>query len=1156
MRKFPAIIRATASVFLAFILTFQLSIGTALAERDSVARTRIRFSPINLFAPGLPSIPTYRTSVPTLVPSLESQMAAMELAIENAPSAEEAARIAPLPKDIGKLAGQKHRIYRTEGTTDADRRFVLDREIPLDQITADNPEVHMIDPAKELRIVYNPAAKELEVQRYTKINGVDTLTDGHMFPNIEITTQPGNHILQDANSIMFATTEGVRAILGIDLSQYVFKASMPSSLLIETPVGRTISKIEYVNPGSTPRHAVNTNEILDADLGLTLNGDEDKLHIISRRELITRLGLWKTVQLYMLSLANPDIDNAHVVAKALSQNVEEVGAFISARDNLLERGEGSDLMNAALANMARNTDFVSQSSLISRSASGSNSFETLAQSPRHVFGATGEWIQNFSQIESRRLADVAAGQSPKPWKEYLIDSIRNPDPEVSEALAEAAEKQPEIVLSKTKNIINTVKKLATPKRMLLLAAFFAFDIANIQTQGAPVRLAMSALTNMFSWAMEVPGIGKLISQFESLPGYLQEPWALSRLAVATAAVLALRPLSMIAAQRYARTQGNDWSQKKAFFTYGLRLYSRVVYPVQKLFWEKIARQHQLYAALKAGLSPLNSAAWVNPFSGNSNDSSSDRLESAVQEEAVRKSRAMILAAAIVSEKSRSEGNPIDPTTLMLLLKAPQGEAAQTLLSALGTATGESMWMDVTNQTISALAKLTDGGAGEIDEQSMQEYHTIFSRIAHELRSQSELAQGSRIGHARVVLQQFVRSRYLEFKRMTSKNIIPFMFFGLPQFRIYETYSNAEVDDSTADIAEHQYRDDYDFSTLFYAGADAATFGAMTTGNVAASAEILANQSEQVFIYGVQLGYDVLTTGTLNPLSNPYAPVTDEMNSELRVRQQTFLEAARELGSAMLDPNTPSTLATHRQYMVNTLTGFQVRMAAGTLARGAGLAAIGIASGAIGLETLSRVVSAIPLQATALLAKIGITTDGPGYAVGWAYISHSMRVLKNSVVVNDEALRLAHYLIDAGLRTNSAERLRTGVATMLGLYQTHNTPLPEQFTAVAAEEYSAELAKELYEYSLSHVPAPTQYSASMAKFLNVGLGALVSTILYVSLSKTLFDPNAAPIALFTGAVTSFALTFVGLAAAQPVVQRALQAGQSLVNRCKAALTRSK
>jgi hypothetical protein len=109
--------------------------------------------------------------------------------------------------------------------------------------------------------------------------------------------------------------------------------------------------------------------------------------------------------------------------------------------------------------------------------------------------------------------------------------------------------------------------------------------------------------------------------------------------------------------------------------------------------------------------------------------------------------------------------------------------------------------------------------------------------------------------------------------------------------------------------------------------------------------------------------------------------------------------------------------------------------------------------------------------------------------------------------------------------------------------------------VDAGTYGIELARELYEYSLrpQNVPAPTRISESMATTLNVGVGALVSTILYVSLSKVLFNPEAAPIELFVAAVESFAVTFVGLTLAQPVVRNVLRVAAPLfrpvVERCK-------
>ncbi|MCB0351596.1 MAG: hypothetical protein KDD38_10455, partial [Bdellovibrionales bacterium] len=102
-------------------------------------------------------------------------------------------------------------------------------------------------------------------------------------------------------------------------------------------------------------------------------------------------------------------------------------------------------------------------------------------------------------------------------------------------------------------------------------------------------------------------------------------------------------------------------------------------------------------------------------------------------------------------------------------------------------------------------------------------------------------------------------------------------------------------------------------------------------------------------------------------------------------------------------------------------------------------------------------------------------------------------------------------------------------------------------------YDLELARELSIYSLQNPPVSTIANSKIQTTMNQ-FGALVSTVLFVALSNSMWDPNAEISTQLMKSLASFGLTYMIALEAQPVVNTLLRNGHQAKDKIKSKISK--
>lgn len=1037
-----------------------------------------------------------------LTPEQESFITTMENADERTP--------VPAAKDPHLVTRQFHRTY--EPTTDFSGKSVdrIAQEYSLAQIETNNPVVGVADFKREIRFVYDDTKKELLITRsvFDKKLARNRVTDAHVITGVELLS----NITADANMVLFSTSEGVRALLMKQVRENVFKAPLNAPIVLPgAPGDERITHLEFVTRGTQPTET-GTERVRAGDLLVTIDsatGRGPVNHLVDRGEIILNLRGQMLNGMLLMYLMNPEPEFADAVKKLIAENGVDLEKLEALKAKMVDDAKVADLMKHAWRNLGQNTKFENMSALFERSDAGLDQFQKLAQAPRDVWSADtssqGEWMKDYNTIMAGLKKDKDAGRDQRSWNQILVDAAKGREGNADE-IVEAAKTEASILNRMTKRIETVFTKVVTPKRVKIAAAVLAGYAANRYFNGAPMEWLSSAGSHILSWSTDVPGLKIVTKPIAGSVSFFKDNWAAARWVMGVGIICAFYPLSLYTAKIAALKNNPKLGPILAFFSFGARGYARANYPLQKLLvWDRF-RQKNVYKALDQGVNPFTiGAAWNSPFASEETiKKNGEKIDQALNDAAHRKELALVFAAATVSAAETMRGNELDVATLMMA-----AEKELSVVDIARTPTGNARWSELTMVAYQALVRMGDGSLAPLDAKEVVKYHAVLKKVAKELvlQSNAQTKVGSKV--------------WLETKRlarrarmMMSKKVIPYLMFGKAGYDIYRKYKDVTVDQKTAEIAAAGYREDYLASAIMYGAADAKKFGDVPIFG-GGSAEIVANQLSQVFIYGVQGAIDPLSAAEGSGLENPYAPLSDALFAEDSVREQKLTEALKIIVDKTLDPNSKSFAENHAQYMVNTIEGFQVRFAADYLTRVMGVYMTAHAAGKD--IALQAVVGASAAQsAFFLLRKISLSPNAVGYAVVWPYIHMAMRFIKDSAEKNAMALDFARYYLDAGIRLNDAKLYQQGVELMKGLYEQgnaavpgfwrkHDIKLPEQLN-VPADQYTLKMAEELMEFTVAKVPVATRNNGKIATFLNAGFGAVLSTVLFADVSGIIYSDN--------------------------------------------------
>lgn len=1104
-------------------------------------------------------------------------------------------------KDIFRLSNQSHRTYKTVLGPGGKLIDVVDKEFSLDRVNTSNPYVPITNPRNDVRIVYDSAASELRFERIKvdSKSGQIHVTDDHVIKGIKLSTNEGEPILQDSNLVLFSSEDGVRAFFWPLVADLIFKASMPlfpvqvaASQIAE---GAKFSKIEFASPELEPQPLLNLKgEQLsvqgghDLNLKVTLpNNSISMVQLNYREEVLKPISIGILHFLKQLQIASPDLESFDVVANLLQKNAEDLDEYLAAQEEIVASSEsdGSDLQQQVLVSLGSQINSKAVLSFVKPDKNGKNAFDRLQNKPDYKFSAdvsaNSSWARDREIILKARGLDANAGQPQRSWREILIsEALKDSKPEISMA---------SVSNSYLSRIFAAAKKYSLAKHVAVLAGMIGIDVINANTNNIVSVTALEIISQMFSWTLHVPLLGSMAHEFVNAGPYFLTSFALTKVMVGLAAMLALRPLSLFTAQKIAQFSGKSWDKVKAYFTLGSRIYGRLNYPLQKLFWEKLLRQRNLYLALDKGIPITAPGVWNSPGADDKKiDQGKEALNQYVIDKVKRRERSALIAAIIVSEKQILEGKPIDPATLMLLLNASASEKADQFSKAISSTDVEVKWTDLTQKIYSSLAWMSDKGIGEIDASSIDSYHKAFSKIAKDFYDCQPKAKDP-LADPSTKIVGWVREKWTGFKALTSKKILSFLSFGMSGvsyvafgksgYDAFRKFKDIELSQRDAETAYSQYKEDYDFSAVFYAGSDPQQFGAMTNVlapalSVPPMAEVTANQMEQIFIYGVQTGIDtvVVSASGTSELKNDNAPLSDSIFQRDKLkkdggtgREQSMLEASKAIGEQLVNPEAKrSVIRTHLGRMKNTFTGLQVRFLAGLVPRILALSLIAMVTTWVGSHAgqeaanaveasakahpglLASILSAAPKQLNVLFNKLTISVlpgknglnVNVGYAAIWAFILFSMNVIKDKAEEKSAELKLADHLLDQGQRLDLKADLVSGVEKMQSLFGQN---LPARF-AIEAKSFTPELAFEFLNYAKANPPVSTVASKSTSEWLN-RLGAFISTVVFLSLSRDMYDPHLAVGPQLLKSVAFFGVTYLGFSAAQPIINSALAKAKS-------------
>lgn len=1072
------------------------------------------------------------------------------LALERQIVASTEADAPPAPLDNFGQAGQVRRLYEARQNADGSWADVQIQEIPLGMPGVRVPDIDIPNFARQVRTVVDHVHSEVrfEFLVWDRPHKRYRVSDAHVLTGVQFSSPQADVVLENHDYTFVSDQKGVEAIYRPMLRMLAFKAPVPRFNIVPDPReisgNASIRGMKFLTP-EVPR--LPTSETIFAGSSLLLDCGEGRTPVVDYRKgvvlpVATHL-LHYFVQLQAVA-PDPELTNFFVSTMHNLESLTE-SVDVAQQDLLLSGSTSPELQQHFLRSASRHVDLKKIAGLLRKDPkSGKNAFEEFAGADWFEFTGA-EWETMHATIARRnQLVEEVAEQYHvdtselmQPWEDVLVQAGNSSDEEIRKSLETVAQGQQNVVEKKTRGIFSMVPKLAIPSRVVALAgSVLAFDTLNYVTHGKVSQWTLSTITYLFGWTFRVPGLSALSKEVSQHPEHFHSTFGLTLTMTAIFAMLSFRPLAYMAAKKVAdlrgerEENGEPWDKVKAFFSYGIRLYARGVYPIRKVILEQILQQKNVYYALE-NRAPLNApGVWNSPARV---AEARERLDRWMDQRPVRNARAQLLAVAMVSESLVKEGQGIDPVTLTMLMTASDSNSLPVLLEMLDDEEfAETAYEDLSVKTYRALAKLSDEGIGKVDESTVAEYITALQPVveAYKKHVQRRETLGGRATN-------WIQSKWISFRAMASSKLLPFLS-GLTQYQLFRRYKHAEIDSRNRKNAQHQFDMDFDSGTFISGFADPFNYARMLMLHMLSLARIVADTMEQIFVYGVQVGpdnveYKVAKEGFFHPAPPLIHKILDRSipsakNGPGAGRLQSVFGAtwvtARDF---VLNESDGSPFRSHLVRMKNTVTGLKTRFIAGVVPRAIGLTAVALVAGR-GLGIVPHEVQdAVLKQMNVLFTKLSAAPYGGkfiiGYATIWAAVIYAVNVSSDAAAKNRASLKQADAWIDEGLRLDRGAKRDAGIEALQTLYRRSGKSLPKEFNRPAAE-FTDEQTLELCAYSKRDPAVSTIESVRFNKGANI-FGAVVSTILALTLSKLMYNPDAHIVVSLMETVYLFPATYL-------------------------------
>lgn len=1072
-------------------------------------------------------------------------------------------------------------------------------KIPLDryqiQLAAD---VGVSDLDRQMRPEYSPREKAFYLLISTLSGGIKnlmkgkqagqddqmSLSYGHRFEDLALSAPLERAVIQDANFMLIATETGVEALFLGAIEKPLLRASIPRFTIGIPPnklvPGAKIVQLEFVNKDSKLQGIRGLDNedleyVLDHDVIATIalpDGTYDKTRLDYGKDIVEPIAPQVLYYLLQLQVANPNLDllpQILEVAKDLKLQ-KYFAKHDQLRESILtanqdEKVPSSDLIHSTLVAASQRTDINGLFKLLKRDAFGRNSFEQTASYPR-----------------DRVIVDHSVPREvlTQTWAEQLVQTAINPDKKTEAVIEEGEQVERAASQHFAARILNVAKRVIEPSSAMLLGAAVAGDLAILQTGGPEASWILSSIGHYMSWALDVPVIGPPL-QDAVKSQFFHEHWALTRFAVGVAAFASLRPALYMVAKWKAQKAGYNWSERKAFFTYGLRFCALSSYPFQAPIWWKIFRQKNLYKALLDGLkvsTPGVLNSWTQSSAGIQGNQ--EKINTAVQDDAVVKQRALLTAAAILSQKSSKSGNLIDPVFLLELFTADHVGKMDTLLNSIGSEESEKAWLELLYGTVYK-AYATMDHSQPVDEKLVGEYVNVLQPLVDKFFAQQEKSQNASTA------VKWAKTKFNQFAKFTSKQVVPYLLFGQQGYHIYLKYKNAVIDERSAHTAASQYDMDYPLGNFLYGLGIPHGYG---LGTLRAFIEATMNQAQQPIIYGVLNGLNAVQTheGHSGLSTSAFEPsVYEELNRSVPIakggaaRELSLKESLAVMGRSVVDISDPaSVIKTQIDMMTGIVSAFQVRVLSSVAPWVLGMVALQFfpeqnealksaeAAGFIGMTTAAF--SAIPKYSVVWLDKYSYTNKGVGYAWPWVLITAFTNAMKNRAEANLVETKNADYLLDEGLKYKNKDTLLEGIFAQLRLYAKGDGKLSEELMLPDVNnakelldwplERLLEYGQKLKDHSVTQPALATVMNDRINDNMNLS-GAVVTTIFYVTFTNAIIGGSlGTDLAVGLGTFATYLLGFKGAfsldakirSVAAPIVEKVKNAIAPKIDNMKAAI----
>lgn len=1092
------------------------------------------------------------------------------------------------------------RLYRAEGDQDViDAEYPDFEGIPEEEL----PDVAAAEAAGKIKFRYNETDDELEILiygDYKKDIGRKPILASHYIKGVQLDVEEGEPALKTSHLMILNSMLGTRLVIwpfARDLtlkSPIPFPPAMASPRIIDPNI--RIKRVDLASPALSPRviHDVNGNQIEfleENDLIFQIERENGELvheRVPYHGEVVPAAALSAAGEIAKIELVNPSLTAAEDFAKAMrryGQALEELESWREAQV-LNSNGSSSDLIEHALRRIGEVGDldkvigfiappsdpvsenpnqlikaarllFPTEEQLATEDPfefaraeedPNANQLDQLATSPRFRWQIAGEgerWNEFYSVIREGQVSDAQRFEDgeikeweQRSWLKILISSGENLHEKYRKKKGKLREKLLEVVgrIQKKHSHLKTILSIGA-----ILTGAAVVDRLNLETG--------NALTNKFLNLVEqahvrflqyIPGESSFQRLFESAPEALQTPYALTRISVAVGILIAFLPITFGISGLVAKAQGKDWSGTKATVNYMIRLYARVSNLIHHFVWKVCFRQHGLLEALQDEQFPMNHpAAWRVPVIGKSPERQEKDLEVAYEEHALRKQRAMIFAAALLSHREANGDAPIDPVTLLQLLRAHEEGRVANYLDSLGTTAQTADWNMLATMVYRELWRMGDRGIGGIDEQTVRKYFDVFERLSKKSKVYERKSS--------------IRKAWARFKHFTGRQIFAAAIFGTSAAKVAKRYRNMDMDDRNVDTTVKMAVTDFSMSVGMVGIADASSHIAATQAHPVHLPRLTVETFDQVLIWTSVGAVDVdATNRPAEGVEQTSTPYINALLDRSRLpkdggygRSMGVAESIAAIADRVTDPYTDrGVIDTHLKKMKANIDGIQARFFLGLIPRIIGQSVIfGIISAMLfsgmhveGFDSYPNwweLLTAAPKQLNVLLQKMTWFTQlagtfAVGYASVWSFILSPMNILKDVAEENKALTERADYLVSKGLDENDRESLETGVELYQALYESQKRFYPERYH-IPPSEFTPELAKEFQIHAALRPPVATIASNLMLYGLNV-FGTLLSVALFVPLSKLMYDPTLPwpkQLAEFGKSLLYYTANYVGL-----------------------------